>query len=547
MQKVNTKKKIILAIIGLLILVIIALLIGRFTFSYLGADIGEDVKNEGEITASGDTIIFSKGNNLSLSATTDNFNATSGNLTDTTNPSVRLIASSKTNEASATYYAGIRISKNTFTYSSGTTAELILTVRDETGALVTTSSDDLDYVTVNGISGFDITGKTGAFNISSKHPINTNSSTSGTTHTWTFTLTFVNLETDQSINENAILDMDAILQKDEIVMPTFADLCREDNSNTFACKIATTYTTDGENGLYYHDGVGTYTNADQEAGDNSYRYSGANPNNYVCFGSDAATCPDEYLYRIIGVFDEDSDGEYNVKLIKADYTTSAMLGTDSRDYYGNYSYSTSNYKGSMVTSGVATYRWNYDTSVSSLGLNNWTTSELNKINLNTNYLNYLGNSWSDMIEDTTWYLGGMTSSSKTAKSFYTGERNNAGYGSNPTTYGPENASGNSTKIGLMYASDYGYAAYSDVWATNLNLYSSSTIKENNWLYMGLYEWTMVPSSSGSYNVVNLAYSGNLSYNNASYGFSVRPVFYLKSNISYASGNGTKASPFRIAV
>ena len=122
MQKVNTKKKIILAIIGLLILVIIALLIGKFTFSYLGADIGEDVKNEGEITASGDTIIFSKGNNLSLSATTDNFNATSGNLTDTTNPSVRLIASSKTNEASATYYAGIKISKNTFTYSSGTTA-----------------------------------------------------------------------------------------------------------------------------------------------------------------------------------------------------------------------------------------------------------------------------------------------------------------------------------------------------------------------------------------------------------------------------------------
>mgnify|MGYP005780529795 FL=1 len=38
---------------------------------------------------------------------------------------------------------------------------------------------------------------------------------------------------------------------------------------------------DGENGLYYHDGQGSYTNSDQEAGDNSYRYAGANPNNYV--------------------------------------------------------------------------------------------------------------------------------------------------------------------------------------------------------------------------------------------------------------------------
>ena len=531
MQKVNTKKKIILAIIGLLILVVIALLIGRFTFSYLGADIGEDVKNEGEITASGDTIIFSKGNNLSLSATTDNFNATSGNLTDTTNPSVRLIASSKTNEASATYYAGIRISKNTFTYSSGTTAELILTVRDETGALV---------------------GKTGAFNISSKHPINTNSSTSGTTHTWTFTLTFVNLETDQSINENATLDMDVVLQKDEIVMPTFADLCREDNSNTFACKIATAYTIDGENGLYYHDEVGDYTNADQEAGDNSYRYSGADPNNYVCFGSDAASCPDEYLYRIIGVFDEDGDGEYNVKLIKADYTTSAMLGIDGRDYKGNYSYSTSNYKGSMDTSTIAGYRWNRDTSVNSYGSNNWTTSELNKINLNTNYINYLGSSWSNMIEDSTWYLGGMTSYSNTVKSFYTGERNNAAYGSNPTTYGPGNANDNSTKIGLMYPSDYGYAAYPDAWATYLSSYGSLTITQNNWLYMGLYEWTLTPNSSSSYLVFSLYYSGYLTTGNAAMagalsGYSVRPVFYLKSNISYVSGDGTKDSPFRVGV
>ena len=34
------------------------------------------------------------------------------------------------------------------------------------------------------------------------------------------------------------------------------------------------------------------------AGDNSYRYAGANPNNYVCFGSTASTCPSANLYRI---------------------------------------------------------------------------------------------------------------------------------------------------------------------------------------------------------------------------------------------------------
>ena len=325
----------------------------------------------------------------------------------------------------------------------------------------------------------------------------------------------------------------------------FRNTCIKDNSNTFACKIATTYTTDGENGLYYHDGVGTYTNAGQEAGDNSYRYSGADPNNYVCFGSDATKCRDEYLYRIIGVFDDDGDGEYNVKLIKADYTTSAMLGTDGRDYDGNYNSNTSYYKGNMDTSTIASYKWNYDTSVHNYGSNDWTTSELNKTNLNTNYIDYLESSWNSMIEDATWYLGGMTSPTNTAKSFYTGERNNAGYGSNPTTYGPENANGSSTKIGLMYPSDYGYAAYSDAWKTNLSSYFSNTIKENNWLYMGLHEWTITANSSYSFHVFSLGVDSGLSSSAAMLADSVRPVFYLKSNISYVSGDGTKASPFRI--
>ena len=62
--------------------------------------------------------------------------------------------------------------------------------------------------------------------------------------------------------------------------------------------------TDGDNGLYYHDGQGNYTNADQEAEDNSYRYSGENPNNFVCFGNVEEICPNDNLYRIIGYLKE---------------------------------------------------------------------------------------------------------------------------------------------------------------------------------------------------------------------------------------------------
>ncbi|CDF20064.1 unknown [Clostridium sp. CAG:609] len=52
--------------------------------------------------------------------------------------------------------------------------------------------------------------------------------------------------------------------------------------------VKSKYTSQGSNGLYYHDS--SLTNG---AGDNSYRYAGASDavNNYVCFGSTQSPCP----------------------------------------------------------------------------------------------------------------------------------------------------------------------------------------------------------------------------------------------------------------
>ena len=536
MNKVKTylKNKKILLLSLLLILFI------GVSFAYVIAQISGGATGNVNIGAdTTDNLKFSVDKEIDLNPTQFNVIAGGSGLSDQATGTASLVANSTNKTATYNYYVYFQINSNNYVYTTPEkTPEIVLTITNPLGEEITSLSG-LNYVTATNadgstVTGFDITTANDLYNVASLYEISSSSSTNPTIQNWTFKVTFINLTTNQHENGGKSLNASILLKKDEY--------------KTFASYIINeVYTADGENGLYYHDGVGTYTNADQEAGDNSYRYSGADPNNYVCFGSDADTCPDEYLYRIIGVFDEDSDGEYNVKLIKADYTTSEMLGTDGRDYYGSYDGDTSYYKGSMDTSTIATYMWNYDTSVSSWGSNNWITSELNKINLNTNYITYLGNSWSDMIENSTWYLGGMTTSGNTAKSFYTGERNNAGYGSNPTTYGPENANGNSTKIGLMYPSDYGYAAYPDAWAGNLASYSSTTTKENNWIYMGLTEWTITPCSSYSDDVFYLYSSGDLNRSSAYGGYSVRPVFYLKSNISYVEGNGTKASPFRIAV
>ena len=262
----------------------------------------------------------------------------------------------------------------------------------------------------------------------------------------------------------------------------------------------TVYTGDGNNGLYYHDGSGSYTNAAREAGDNSYRYAGTNPNNYVCFGSDAAICPNDNLYRIIGVFGS------QVKLIKS---TS----------YGTIAWDSNN-------------------------TNNWQTSTL-KNTLNSTYLNSLGE-WSNLIEaNTTWYLGGTSTNQATPKQFYGYERGTTVYSGRPTS--------DITAIGLMYPSDYGYAASPDYWS--YPFYSSSGGSSDyrfainsNWLYLGSVEWTITPNSSNSNYVFYVFYNGIVdNYYNARRGNAVRPVFYLKSNVALVDGVGSSGDPYRVAI
>ena len=276
------------------------------------------------------------------------------------------------------------------------------------------------------------------------------------------------------------------------------------------------YTNQGTNGLYYHT-----SSLANSAADNSYRYAGANPNNYVCFGSDASTCPSDNLYRIIGVFGSE------VKLIKADYTTTTMTGSGG-DYYGRYRNTTSYYKGSMNTSNIASYYWNRSNGTSST--NTWSESRLNTTNLNSSYLSYIGTIWSNKIATHTWYVGGYSTESATPKTFYNAE-------SCGTTY--------SAKIGLMYGSDFGFAASNSYWTTNMNSYSSAS--SNNWMYMGLMEWTISRDSSNPVYAFLVTSDGHLGIDGSIYyGYlAVRPSFYLTSSTTYVSGSGTQSDPFRI--
>ena len=529
MKKID-KRKIFLVIIIILILLVIALFIGKFTFSYLAPDVGEDVNSKGEVTASGDTIIFNNGKSLSLSATTDNFTTGGTNLTSTTNPTAKLVASSKTNKADATYYVGVHIKNNTYTYSTtAKTPEIILTIKDEKGSNVT-SVDGLTYTTSGGVSGFDVTDKTGLFNIKTDYPITTTSSTTGTTHTWTFTLTFVNLSTDQSANENANMNLDVILQQETYHIPRFDETCDE---TTLACHVAKIYTgTQGENSIYYHDA--SLTNG---AGDNSYRFAGASGevNNYVCFGSTTTTCPADNLYRIIGVFGD------KVKLIKSDYATSTLLGADG-DYNEESSYDSSNYKGNNLAN-IATYNWNKTYQ------NTWSLSNLNKTNLNKNFITNIGADWAAKIAETIWKVGGNTWNNIGRQPVKTAYQNEIVYP--VTTDSQDNKTEYSAKIGLMYVSDYMYAAPQDKW-TLVGHNSSDASKDYraatsvNWMYMGLNEWTISRTTGYSVLVFGVGSTGFVDdYRVGNDVCAVRPVFYLSSSVNYASGSGSATDPILV--
>ena len=291
----------------------------------------------------------------------------------------------------------------------------------------------------------------------------------------------------------------------------------------------------GENNLYYHDS--TLTNG---AGDNSYRFAGSNEsvNNFVCFGYDSidGSCPTDYLYRIIGVFDD------QIKLIKYDYAKADLLGKNG-DYYNTYSgwEGTSNNgtsKGEVSKTDIGVYYWNYknDTTINNgHGSDDWTTSLLNKVNLNTNFINNVGGKWNSKIVTHTWIVGGNAWDAIGSVVVSTSYQNEIVNPRNDTTY--------DSKIGLMYISDYGYASNPSLWTIGLSsLDYMSKVKKNNWMYMGLYDWTITPVSAGAIYVMGdgVTHDGYTSLTRA-----VRPVFYLNSDVLFADGNGTISKPFLI--
>ena len=475
----NKKQAIILSVIASIALLV--LIVGA-TYAYFQASGGTGTSANLRVTTyTTDVFNFEVGNDISIYADATSFASGKGNAVGSTFAKAILTANNKTNTATEHYYLYLNISNNTFIYTQNeNTPELLLTIKDAGGNAVTDITS-LAYKTVTdgkgaSISGYDITNKSGVIILFDNREI---TASPAKTEQWNITVTFVNYDKDQSKNTGKSFSAKLMIQKEKI-KETVATVCS--NGQTLSSCIIS---MDGKDDTLYHH-TSSLTNG---AGDNSYRYAGASAsvNNYICLGSDATTCPDANLFRIIGVFGDQT------KVIRA--------------------------------KSVGDKQWHTSDD------NTWSSSSLNTY-LNGEYLTSLG-TLAKKIATTTWKVGGgsIIYLYDVPKTVYQYE---VGSSASTTTY--------DAKIGLMYLSDYGFAADQSGWTTKLSSYNSNTSK--NWLYLGSEEWTISRYSGYAFYAFRV-YSGYAVYIDVIYSHAARPSFNLESSVKYVSGSGSMSDPVRV--
>ena len=488
-------------------------------------------------------------------------------------------------------YLNVSNNTFTYTQNENT-PELLLTITDASGNEITSITGLTYKTVTDGkgtsISGFDITTKTDLITLFDNREI---TATPAKTEQWNVTVTFVNYNVNQTGNAGKNFDAKLMIQQESLGNQTLAEYVISQytgtqGENSIYYHNASLANGAGDNSYRYAGGDYVLTEAGKATGatmmigynntlttalidfycNGTKQYVGYasscstshyylikgdttqyqtynealnasvekgyltkdNVKNFVCFGSDATTCPTENLYRIIGVFNN------HVKLIKYDYAKSSLLGTDgdfSQEYTSNYF---SGEQGESPSSN-SLYYWN------NAGTNTWSASKLNTVNLNTNFTTNIGTAWANKIATTTWKVGGGTNANLRDAVPKTAYQYEVGSSASTTTY--------DAKIGLMYVSDYYYSASPSAWTLvgyNSDYTKSyASAKGENWLYGGGWDWTISRISDNSNRAFYVSSIGHVYSSTVDVSYGVRPSFSLLSSTTYVSGSGSMSDPVRI--
>ena len=322
-------------------------------------------------------------------------------------------------------------------------------------------------------------------------------------------------------------------------------------------------TGDSGSGVYKveHDAIAASNSAtgSEIPASTDYRYYGKSPNNYICLDMEGgSTCPDKHLYRIIGSIYEEKENTNRIKVIKATPLTDGTTKGFSWDYKVNNGSGSYDNIWATITSG------NYSNSLTSgsqlmklLNSGTWWNGTSGKYyyykleQKNIDFTNYkLSDKAKSYITTSRYYLGGYnTAKGVMTNQWYTYERGTARDGYNPLYW--------DGMVGLMYPSDYGYAAgNSCVMGTDPCNYNGGC-KNKDWLWMTQSsdytngsEWLMSPFSTNDAHAFRVYSRGSVSIsffvndeNAIASDYSVRPTFYLTSTTSIIDGDGSLNNPY----
>ena len=280
--------------------------------------------------------------------------------------------------------------------------------------------------------------------------------------------------------------------------------------------------------------------------DVNLRYTGAIPNNYVYFGND------NELWRIVGVFNvTDSEGSTTRKLKLVRNTALGSYSWDTSDSSTNSGYGVNDWTDADL---MKELNGNYlDTTLTAN--KNWYNGRNNQQTGTFNYTTVIKEKYQNMISNSVWNIGGNSYTGSAPYTLnlltqYNRERDKITYqNSRPTTW--------TGKVGLIYASDYGYASTYGECHNNLRVgvtydkendkwdYSNGLCKTDNWLAKSSWYWTLSPYSGDSSSVFFVFGDGAVLNNYAYISNSVFPAVFLKSDILFISGTGEKKNPYRL--
>ena len=363
---------------------------------------------------------------------------------------------------------------------------------------------------------------------------------------------YVKLHLKNKTSSNTTVEITAVMGYEnggDLIVPSDSTLVTKTYTNSFAGYITELYdnstkTPVTNNSITYQ--YDTTNNLMQDIAGNT-RYYGASPKNYIYFNCDSYPSTNCELWRIIGVFDgkvklirNESIGKYSwdnkntatgaeTAYGKNDWTTARLMKLLNPSTY--YTTDTNdNGKGQSLY-------WNATSGTCYSGQNNATIS--------CNFTSTgIKDTTRNMVAETTWNLGGWSTSDIYSNVMYEKERGTTVYSGRSTTW--------AGKIALAYPSDYGYATDLSKCFQVLHNYDDNTCKSNDWMYSIItnsgndYGWLLFPHKNYAYSVLRVSVSGyarNYGYASAMEG--VVPVLYLNSKQSIAGGDGSQNKPYQL--